>query len=177
LLFGDAAPSGRLPFTMPVAEADLPTFDNVALSVTYDLFHGYRKLARDNKNARYPFGFGLTYTTFTYADVALDRTSAGATDIVNVSVTVTNAGTTAARETVQLYVAPPAGVERAPFQLGAFAQVELAAGASQRVTLPLHMSELRVYLDGAWTLTPGTYTLRVAHHAEDAGITATFSGA
>lgn len=176
LLFGDVMPSGRLPFTMPVAEGDLPAFDNVSLAVTYDQFHGYRKLARDGETARYPFGFGLTYTTFTYSDLALDRTSAGAGDIVNVSVTVTNAGAIAARETVQLYVAPPTGVERAPFQLGAFAQVEVAAGASRRVTVPLHMSELRVFLDGSWTLTPGTYTIRVAHHAEDSGLSATITG-
>jgi beta-glucosidase len=177
ILFGDAAPSGRLPFTMPVAESDLPVWDNVSLSVTYDLFHGYRKLARDAKPARYPFGFGLTYTTFSYSELALDRTTAVASDVIDVSVTVTNTGAVPAIETVQLYVAPPAGsVERAPFQLGAFAQVELAAGASQRLTIPLRVTDLRLYLDGAWTLVPGTYTVRAAKHAEDPGVTATFAG-
>lgn len=179
LLFGDAAPSGRMPFTMPVAEADLPLFDNTSLTVTYDLFHGYRKLARDAKPARYPFGYGLTYTTFAHADLALDRATATSGDLVEVSVTVTNTGAATAIETVQLYVAPPAGpagVERAPFQLGAFAQVELAAGASQRVTIPLRVSDLRLFLDGAWTLVPGTYIVRAARHAEDPGLTATFTG-
>ncbi|HUQ05952.1 MAG TPA: glycoside hydrolase family 3 N-terminal domain-containing protein [Kofleriaceae bacterium] len=177
ILLGDAAPSGRLPFTMPVAEADLPVWDNISLSVTYDLFHGYRKLARDGKTARYPFGFGLTYTTFAYSELALDRASATGDDVIDVSVTVTNTGSVTATETVQLYVAPPTGgVERAPFQLGAFAQVELAAGASQRITIPLRVTDLRVYTDGAWTLAPGTYTVRAAKHAEDAGITATFTG-
>ncbi len=175
LLFGDAAPSGRMPFTMPVADTDLPVFDNQSLTVTYDLFHGYRKLARDDIAARYPFGFGLTYTTFGHAALALDRTTAAAGDVVEVAVTVTNTGAAAAIETVQVYVAPPAGVERAPFELRAFTQVELAAGSSQRVTLPVRVSDLRVYLDGTWTLAPGAYTVRVAHHAEDAGLTATFT--
>ncbi|MBZ0234815.1 MAG: glycoside hydrolase family 3 C-terminal domain-containing protein [Deltaproteobacteria bacterium] len=178
LLFGDAAPSGRMPFTMPVAEADLPVFDNTSLTVTYDLFHGYRTLARDGRPARYPFGFGLSYTTFAHADLVLDRTTATSGDLVEVSVTVTNTGAVAAIETVQLYVTPPAGpggVERAPFQLGGFAQVELAAGASQRVTIALRVSDLRLYLDGAWTLVPGAYTVRAARHAEDPGLVATFT--
>lgn len=175
ILFGDAAPSGRMPFTMPVADADLPVFDNQSLAVTYDLFHGYRKLARDGKTARYPFGYGLTYTTFGYAALALDRTTAGQGDVVDVAVTVTNAGAAAAIETVQLYVAPPAGVERAPFELRGFTQVELAPGANQRVTIPLRVSDLAVYLDGAWALAPGSYTVRVARHAEDAGLTATLT--
>jgi beta-glucosidase len=174
-IFAGLSPSGHLPFTMPVAESDLPAFDNVSLRVTYDLFHGYRKLARDGKTARYPFGFGLTYTTFAYSDVSLDRSSAGANDIVNVSVTVNNTGAAEARDIVQVYVAPPAGIERAPFQLGAFTQVYLGPGGSIRVTMPLRVSDLRVWLDGAWTLAPGTYTVRVAHHAEDPGLTATFS--
>lgn len=175
ILFGDAAPSGRLPFTMPVADADLPAFDNQSLTVTYDLFHGYRTLARDNKPARYPFGFGLSYTTFAYSALALDRATAMHGDIIDVEVTVTNTGSTTAIETVQVYVTPPTGIERAPFQLGAFAQVELAPGASQRVTLPLRVSDLAVYLSGAWTLVPGSYTVRVAHHAEDPGVTAPFT--
>jgi beta-glucosidase len=175
LLFGDAAPSGRLPFTMPVADADLPGFDNQSLTVSYDLFHGYRALARDGTPARYPFGFGLSYTTFGYADLALDRAAAGAGDVVAVGVTITNTGAVAATETVQLYVAPPPGVVRAPFELRAFAQVELAPGASQRVTLPVRVAELAVYIDGAWTVAAGTYTVRVGRHAEDPGLTATFS--
>jgi beta-glucosidase len=170
ILFGDAAPSGRLPFTMPVADADLPGFDNVSLTVTYDLFHGYRKLARDAKTARFPFGFGLTYTTFAYSALAVTPG-----DVVNAEVTVANTGAVAAIETVQLYVAPPAGIERAPFELRAFAQVSLAAGASQRVTLPVRVADLAVYTDGAWSVVPGTYSIRVARHAEDAGLTATFS--
>jgi beta-glucosidase len=175
ILFGDTAPSGRLPFTMPVAEADLPVFDNQSLTVTYDLFHGYRKLARDGKPAHYPFGFGLSYTTFAYADLALDRTSAANGDVVTASVTVTNTGPVSAIETVQLYIAAPSTIERAPFELRAFTQVELAAGASQRVTLPFHVAESAVFVDGSWTVEPGSYSVRVARHAEDPGTATTLT--
>jgi beta-glucosidase len=175
ILYGDAAPSGRLPLTMPVGEAELPPFDNQSLIVTYDLFHGYRKLARDGNRAQYPFGFGLTYTTFDHADLALDRATAGEGDVVTAAVTVTNTGSVTAIETVQLYIAPPGTIERAPFELRAFAQVELAPGASQRVALPVRVADLAVYLDGAWTVERGMYSLRVARHADDPGLTATFS--
>jgi beta-glucosidase len=174
VLFGDAAPSGRLPFTMPVAETDLPPFDNQSLVVTYDLFHGYRKLARDVRQARYPFGFGLTYTTFAHADVSLDHPSATDADVITATVTVSNTGTVAAIDTIQLYVAPPSTIERAPFELRAFAQVELAPGASQRIALPFRVADLAVFIDGAWAVVPGTYTVRVARHAEDTGLVATF---
>ncbi|HEY5948323.1 MAG TPA: fibronectin type III-like domain-contianing protein, partial [Kofleriaceae bacterium] len=175
VLFGDVAPSGRLPFTMPIAEADLPAFDNQSLVVNYDLFHGYRKLARDAKPAHYPFGFGLSYTTFGYADLALDRASATTNDVVTADVTISNTGMVAAIETVQLYVAPPATIERAPFELRAFTQVELAPGASQRVQLRVRVADLAVYVDGNWRVEPGTYTVRVARDAEDAGQVATFT--
>jgi beta-glucosidase len=160
---------------MPVAEADLPTFDNQSMTVTYDLFHGYRKLASDGTPARYPFGFGLTYTTFAYADLVLDRTSAAEGDVVTASITITNTGTVAAIETVQFYVAAPSTIERAPFELRAFTQVELAAGASQRIALPFRIADSAVFIDGAWTVEPGSYSVRVARHAEDPGPTTTFT--
>jgi beta-glucosidase len=177
LLFGDNAPSGRLPFSIPQAEADLPVFDNVSTTVTYDYFHGYRHLAHEGKPARYPFGFGLSYTTFTYSDLALDSTTVAPDGMITADVTVSNTGTVYATDTVQLYIAAPGSrVTRAPRELRGFTQVTLAPGANERVHLPVSVSDLAFWdVDrAAWEVEPLTYELHVAANAEDPGLVATF---
>ncbi len=178
ILFGDAPPAGRLPFSMPEAEADLPAFDNVSLAVTYDLFHGYRHLAREMTPARYPFGFGLSYTTFAYSDLSLDAASVPADGRITATVMVTNTGSVAAIETVQLYVAAPGSqVERAPYDLRAFAQLFLAAGESRPVDLSVDAADLAIWDTAAsgWWVEPLTYEVRVAPHSAASGVTATFT--
>jgi beta-glucosidase len=123
VLLGAAEPGGRLPFVVPRDEADLPAFDKNATSVTYDRWHGQRKLDRDGVAPAYPLGFGLSYTRFTVTDVT-------AGDGL-VSATVTNVGDRAGGHVVQAYACPP---ERA---LLGFARVELAVGATARVEVPL----------------------------------------
>ena len=66
VLLGHANPSGKLPCTFPRSSDDLPFFDANATAITYDLWHGYRKLERDGAKPAYPFGFGLSYSTFRY---------------------------------------------------------------------------------------------------------------
>jgi beta-glucosidase len=171
VLFGDFAPSGRLPFSIPVLESDLPTFDDVSATVTYDYLHGYRWLAHASTAPAYPFGFGLSYTTFSYANLRVSSASVHAGDTVDVTVTVTNDGETRAIDTVQLYVSARASsVLRAPEDLRAFGQIDLAAHASADVTLTLHVDDLR-YWDVAtstWVLEPIDYALHVGAHAGDA---------
>ena len=76
VLTGEVNPSGRLPCTFPARAEDLPFFDRNATKITYDLWHGYRKLERDGAAPAFPFGFGLSYTTFEYAGLRLARTRA-----------------------------------------------------------------------------------------------------
>lgn len=177
VLFGVHAPSGRLPFSVPVAEADLPPFDNTSASVTYGYFHGYRHLAREGTAPRYPFGFGLTYTTFTYGSIALAASSVAPDGELVVTVEVTNAGTVRARETVQLYVAAIGSrVERAQHDLRAFAQVELDPGATEGVELRVAASDL-AFWDvgaGAWEVEAIEYEARVGPHSADTPLRATF---
>jgi beta-glucosidase len=144
LLFGEASPSGRLPITFPRAEADLPPFDNVSLAVTYGPHHGYRHLDHEGIAPLFPFGFGLGYAPVTYAEPALSRSTVDGEDMIVVSVDVTNQGTRAVRETVQVYVGPQtADVDtRYVRELRGHVQVELAAGETKPVAIEVPVSRL-----------------------------------
>lgn len=176
VLFGDAAPSGRLPFSIPEREADLPAFDNTSETVTYGYLHGYRHLGRAGVGAAHAFGSGLTYTTFGYSDLSLSASTVRAGQTLTATVTVTNRGAVRAIETAQLYVtAVGSRVERAPRDLRAFAQVDLAPGQSARVALPVRVDDL-AYWDvatSAWVLEPIAYEVIVAHDAAAEGLRAT----
>ncbi len=174
IVFGDFAPSGRLPFSVPVRESDLPPFDNVSDTVTYGFFHGYRHLANEAIAPAYPFGFGLSYTTFAYSNLVVSADALTEAGSLDVTVTVTNEGTRRAIETVQLYVAAMGSrVERAPEDLRGFAQVELEGGASADVTIPLRAEDLAFWdeADASWEVEAIDYELRVSASAGDARLT------
>jgi beta-glucosidase len=175
VLFGDAAPSGRLPFSMPEAELDLPVFDNVSSTVTYEYLHGYRHLLQEETPARYPFGFGLSYTSFAYSDLTLDKDLVTGDQTAIAHLTVTNTGAVSATETVQLYVtALGSRVERSPADLRGFAQVSLEPGESGEVEIPVRAADLAFYdVDNlAWEIEPISYQVRVAANAADPGLVA-----
>jgi len=168
VLFGRVNPSGRLPCTFPVSPDDLPVFDRDATAITYDLWHGYRKLDRDGRAAAFPFGFGLSYTRFDYTDLRLDRTELGPADTVEAAVDVTNAGEFAGEEVVQLYIgALGSAVERAPKELKAFARVALDPGETHPVRLAVPVADL-AWRDGAgWVVEPIDYEVIVGRNAAD----------
>jgi len=101
VLYGDVNPSGRLPQSFPVDEADLPDFDNVSLEVTYDAFHGYRHLDRAGVGALFPFGHGLSYTTFEVGAPTLEAVEVSVDGVIQVTVDVTNTGAVDGIETVR----------------------------------------------------------------------------
>jgi beta-glucosidase len=177
VLLGRANPGGRLPCTFPRRVEDLPIFDRDATKITYDLWHGYRKLAHDGATAAFPFGFGLSYTTWKHSDLRLAKTRLAASDVLETTVDITNTGAMAGDEVVQLYVsAPGSRVERAPRELKAFARVSLALGETRRVTLSVPVADLGYY-DPArgWTVEPLEYEAIIARHAEDqSGLRARF---
>jgi beta-glucosidase len=176
VLLGRVSPSGRLPFTMPVEHGHLPPFDPTARHVTYDLWHGYRLLARDGNAAAFPFGHGLSYTTFETRDLqaTLERVD-GVPAAVRLTVTVANTGERDGAEVVQVYAEPPAwpgpggGPERPARWLVGFVRVPLAAGerAQGAVEVPMHRLAWFDEAADAFTLQPGPHTLRVGRHAED----------
>jgi len=155
LLFGDANPSGKLPITFPTGLDQLPPFDNVSLKVTYEYFHGYRYLDRNGTAPEFEFGFGLSYTTFSIANLRASQTQANAGDVVLFSVDVTNAGSRAGSEVVQLYVTyPGSAVERSERDLKGFVKVALEPGETQTVEIGVPVNQLAYYdpADAAWAL-------------------------
>ncbi len=155
LLFGDANPSGKLPITFPTSLEQLPRFDNESLAVTYDYFHGYRYLDRNDAIPEHPFGFGLSYTTFSIDDLRASQTRAEAGDIVRFSADLTNTGAVAGAEVVQLYVTyPGSSVERPERELKGFAKLRLGPGETKTVEIDLPVNSLAYYdaTASAWAL-------------------------
>jgi beta-glucosidase len=176
VLTGRVNPGGRLPCTFPASADDLPFFDRDARAVTYDLWHGYRKLLRDGAAPAFPFGFGLSYTRFDHRHLVVEESRLAARDTLSVRVDITNSGERSGEDVVQLYIAVPGSkIERAPRELKAFARVRLGPGETRTIALAVPISELAWY-DGkaGWTIEPTEYQAIVAHHAHDPGLAASF---
>jgi beta-glucosidase len=169
VLLGRVNPSGKLPCTFPRSAEDLPFFDKNATEITYDLWHGYRKLERDDVQPAFPFGFGLSYTTYAYGNLQLAQDRLGADDTLEARVDVTNTGHVAGEEVVQLYIAAQgSAVERAPKELKAFTRVALAPGEMRTVNLAVPVSNLAYYDDTrGWRVEPIAYEVIIARHALD----------
>jgi len=176
-LLGRINPGGRLPCTFPQRAEDLPHFDREATKITYDLWHGYRKLARDGAAAAFPFGYGLSYTTWQHANLQIEKRKLAPAETLQVTVDVTNTGAVAGDEVVQLYIsALGSRVDRAPRELKAFSRVSLAPGETRQVTLSVPVADL-AYYDTArgWLVEPIEYEATIARHAQDKpGLTAHF---
>jgi beta-glucosidase len=171
ILFGAANPSGRLPCSFAAEEQDLPFFDREATAVTYDFWHGYRKLDRDGVTPAFPFGFGLSYTSFALSDLRLNGTHFPPNASVGVSVTVTNTGDVAGEEVVQLYVeVEHSAVPRAPRDLRGFARTSLAPREACVVTLEIPIRDLAYYDEAhGWIIEEAGYTVIAARHSRDPG--------
>ena len=171
VLLGKVAPSGRMPFAVPTSAEHLPPFEPRAERVVYDLWHGYRRLRRQGHAAAFPFGFGLSYSSFEHGDLAVE--SEPEQRRLLLSVTVTNSGPMAAAEVVQVYVEPPGRVVERPARLlVGFGRLQLEPGAAQRLTLAIAWQRLAYFDEGAdgFRLEPGRHRLVVARHAEAEGL-------
>lgn len=170
VLLGRVNPGGKLPCSFPRSEDDLPFFDRQATQISYDLWHGYRKLERDGVAPAFAFGFGLSYTRFALGELVLDTLRIAPGGHLHLSVAVTNTGDLAGEEVVQLYVgARASAVPRAPQELKAFAKLMLQPGETRRVLLSVAAADLAYFdADRGWVVEPGRYLARVARSACDA---------
>jgi beta-glucosidase len=183
VLFGDVSPSGKLPCTYPESLADEPahqggarTYPGVNNTVYYDegLLVGYRWFDAKHVKPLFPFGFGLSYTTFAYSDLRVTGDGrAGAT----VDCAITNTGARAGAEVVQLYLAPQSpSVVRPVKELKGFAKVELKPGETKRVSLPLNGRSFAYYAPDrrGWVAEAGTYTVLVGASSQDIRLTGAY---
>jgi beta-glucosidase len=166
VLFGDANPGGRLVQTWPKSLDQLPPM------MDYDLRHG-RTYMYFRGEPQYPFGYGLSYTTFAYANLRTSAPRLARNGTVDVSVDVTNTGERAGDEVVQLYVRyPDAKVDRPLKQLRGFQRVTLGAGETKAVGVRLAAADL-AYWDvarHAWSVEPGRVELMVGPSSADADL-------
>jgi beta-glucosidase len=175
VLFGQVSPSGRLPFTIPMDEAQLPPFEPRAERVHYDLWHGYRRLQRHGTSAAYPFGFGLSYCRFSLTDVALELQPGSDAEAgsLELAVSVSNTGAMEAADVVQVYLEPPGLLQERPGRtLVAFERITLRAGEQRRLTLAIPLRHLACFDPGrdAFVLEQGVHRLVVARHGDDPGL-------
>ena len=172
VLTGWQNPCGKLAETIPLRYEDTPAaryFPGKKQNAEYreGLYVGYRYYETANKAVRYPFGYGLSYTTFAYSDLKVNADK--------VTFTLTNTGSVAGAEIAQLYVAKPdAAVFRPAKELKGFAKVFLKAGESKTVTIPLDDKTFRYWnvATDSWEVEGGSYQLLVGANVQDIRLTA-----
>ncbi|MBP1622680.1 MAG: Beta-glucosidase, partial [Acidobacteria bacterium] len=173
VLAGDADPGGRLPFTLPKSWEDSAAFgrypgSNGAVSYGEGLFVGYRHFDRNNLEPLFPFGHGLSYTTFSYGNAGLEPGQQSGE--VRVSCTVRNTGRRQGEEVVQLYVRDvKSSVPRPVRELKAFRKLRLKPGEREKVVFTLGRDAFSFYdiAKGNWIAEPGEFEILIGRSSRD----------
>jgi beta-glucosidase len=174
VLLGHAEPGGRLPVTIPVAEADCPVLHSVPdqglLDYTEGLLIGYRGYDQAGTAPRFAFGHGLGYTTWEYLSAAAESAAVGPDDDLGLIVWIRNTGPRRGREVIQAYVEPASAEPGRPVRtLAAFAAVTAEPGESAEVRLTVPARAFARYDEtaGAWAWPPGEFAVRVGRSSAD----------
>ena len=168
VLFGDYNPTGKLPVTMPKNDGQMP--DRMKNNFDANFGGGYRWFDKNNLVPEFAFGYGLSYTTFSYSNLAITPTSAPAGQIIQISVDITNTGTRNGGETAQLYLTDDQSSVAMPVkQLKGFQRVNLNAGETKTVTFQITPSELYYYdeTSQSYKVEPGMFTARVGGSSDN----------
>jgi beta-glucosidase len=188
LLFGDVDPSGHLPETFPKnaqqGVADGATLanpqiqfpgDGTDVDYTEGIDVGYRYYDANDETPLFPFGYGLSYTTFSYSKLKLKAGNTAAKR-ETATVTVTNTGKKAGTDVVQLYLSDPGSTGEPPYQLKGFQRVTLKPGASTTVTFKLSQQDMSYYdtSTSSWVAASGTYGVSIGSNERDHAVTGTW---
>jgi beta-glucosidase len=181
LLFGDVNPSGKLPVTFPASLNDVPAHTTAQWpgqgNVQYSegLKVGYRWYDAQNIAPLFPFGFGLSYTSFSFSGLQVSGLDGSGN--ASVSATVTNTGSRAGAEIAQLYVGDPASTGEPAKQLKGFQRVDLQPGASAKVTFPVTAHDLAYWntTGSNWTTAAGGYQIMVGDSSRNLPLTGTLN--
>jgi beta-glucosidase len=193
ILFGDVNPSGKMVLSFPKSEADLPRLvlqapppapagsnpndDMQKRDGFFDVNYseamkvGYRWYDAENKEPLFPFGFGLSYSSFAYAKLRVKSAQQ-----VSVSFTLTNTSGRAGAEVAQVYLGLPASAGEPPKRLVGWKKVKLGSGEAQEVTVNIEPRELAIFSDArnVWEIVPGEYRVFVGGSSRDTPLTQTF---
>jgi len=171
VLFGDVNPSGKLPFTIPVNLNDVGVHalnaypgENQVMEYKEGILVGYRWFDTKNIAPAFPFGFGLSYTTFEFTDLKSDKNVYQTGDQIQLSLSIENTGTIEGKEVVQCYMHDEASsVMRPAKELKAFEKVDLKPGEKKRVTLTIDVEDLAFFDENSnnWKIEPGNFTFMV----------------
>lgn len=176
VLMGKVNPSGKLPWTMPKDIKDSPAHATNSFpggaSVTYaeGILVGYRWFDTKNVTPMYPFGYGLSYTTFGFENTKTDKKTYAANETITVTLNVKNTGKADGKEVVQLYAAKTGSkIDRAAKELKGFKKVFVKAGSSSTVTIKVPVKELAYYdvASKKWTVEPGAYTFKLGNSSQN----------
>ncbi len=181
ILFGEVNPSGHLPATFERRAEDNPTFNTYypegdANRIVYKegIFVGYRGYEKNGVKPLYPFGFGMSYTTFGFSNL---KVQAGAgSDLATVDFDVTNSGQRPGAEVAQVYVSDThAKVPRPMHELKGFERVQLAPGETKHVSVPLEARAFAYWDERGkhWTIDPGRFTVSVGDSVATLPLTGT----
>jgi beta-glucosidase len=166
VLFGNYNPAGRLPVTFYKSVNDIPAFDDYSMQGrTYKYFAG---------KPLYAFGYGLSYSKFSYLDASVPTTAVSVKDMIPVKVSVRNDGTMDGDEVVQVYVKQPSGIEMQPIKaLVGIKREFIKAGETKEVIFNIPVSELRHYEPAVldYAVAKGTYTLLIGSASDDIRLT------
>jgi beta-glucosidase len=181
LLFGDYSPSGRLPISLERRMEDNASFNSYypndgpkRVKYTEGVFVGYRHFDHDNIKPLFPFGYGLSYSSFAYKNLNVAPTAARSNQPVTVTFDVTNTGSRPAAEAAQVYVGQVhASIPRPVKELKGFSRVELNPGETRHVSISLDQRAFSFYDTAGknWKTEPGQFTISIGKSVQDVQLT------
>lgn len=185
VLLGNANPGGKLPMSWWSREEDDPTFNSYYhargtedLKYSEGVLVGYHAYGKGGSKPEFPFGFGLSYTTFSFSHLSVSPISGKADEPITVSFEVANTGHRAGAEIVQVYVSDPsATVPRPERELKGFERVVLNPGKTEQVTIRLDRRSLSYWnvVSHGWKVDPGKFVVRVGDSAENTPLNQEFT--
>lgn len=170
ILFGDFNPCGKLPLTFPKSSDQLPYFKKKIKSIEYGFYHGYKLFEKEGEEPAFPFGFGLSYTTFSYDNLRIDKNKIKENEEIQVSIDVTNEGSMSGEEIVQLYVGyKNSKVDRPIKELKCFGKLLLKPGETKTLRLSLRAEDLAYYElnKNKWKVEPIEYNIYLGSSSRD----------
>lgn len=170
-LFGDVNPSGKLPVSFPVSTEQSPVFDNVSGEVTYDFWHDYRFYDIYGLEPQFPFGHGLSYTSFDYSHFKIENQAVRAGDTIKISFALKNTGSRSGWETPQIYISGDNSrlKPRVIKELKAFKKIHLDPGELKTVVIEIPVKNFATYdAEGKqWMIEKRNYTILVGTSSSD----------